>query len=249
MNDSVYAKMATREVEQVQALYNYSRHQQIAERESARSVRLSYLLTIWFIIALSVFLLLLLVIYILRFRIMARLRRLANNYAIDVLSYQKLCMELRELREKEGSASYRIKQLEEEIMILRKSIVKQLGKENDSDQLDVEQMLLNSSIVERLHCKAAKGEIATSSDWNELREACSHYIPKFLEAIGSFDYQPNLLETNICLLVKLRFVPAEQCVLLKTKQTTHLRARLYEKWYHKKVSVSQFDDFILSLPV
>lgn len=232
-----------------QSLYNYTRHQQVAERESARSEHLTDLLRLWFIIAVSVVLLLLLIVYILRSRIKSRIRRIANNYSIDVLSYQKLSLELREVREKEGAASLRIKQLEEELGILRKSIVKQLGKESYSDDLDVEQMLLNSSIVETLHRKAAKGEVATFSDWNELRKACSQFMPGFMDAIGSFDYQPNLLETNICLLVKLRFVPAEQCVLLNTKQTTHLRARLYEKWYHKKVSVSKFDDFILSIPV
>jgi hypothetical protein len=37
MNDSVYAHMATKEVEQMQGMYNYSRNQEIARNEKERA--------------------------------------------------------------------------------------------------------------------------------------------------------------------------------------------------------------------
>ena len=246
-NDTFVSRLEQSKLQAAQSLYNYTRHQQIAERESAKSERLSLLLIIWIIIAIVAVITLLLVSYILRLRFKARLRRLANNYAVDVLSYQKINTELKNLRQKEDSSSLRIRQLEEELELLRKSIAGQLGNDTSSEW-NVELLLLNSAIVERLHRKAAKGEIATTDDWNELHKACNHFMPRFMEAISSFEYKPKLRETNICLLVKLHFVPAEQCLLMDVKETTYIRSRLYKKWHHKKGSSSLFDDFIQSLP-
>lgn len=246
-NDTFVSRLEQSKLQAAQSLYNYTRHQQIAERESAKSERLSLLLIIWIIIAIVAVITLLLVSYILRLRFKARLRRLANNYAVDVLSYQKINTELKNLRQKEDSSSLRIRQLEEELELLRKSIAGQLGNDTSSEW-NVELLLLNSAIVERLHRKAAKGEIATTDDWNELHKACNHFMPRFMEAISSFEYKPKLRETNICLLVKLHFVPAEQCLLMDVKKTTYIRSRLYKKWHHKKGSSSLFDDFIQSLP-
>lgn len=246
-NAEFVGRLEQSKLQAAQSLYNYTRHQQIAERESAKSERLSLLLIIWIIIAIVAVITLLLVSYILRLRFKARLRRLANNYAVDVLSYQKINTELKNLRQKEDSSSLRIRQLEEELELLRKSIAGQLG-DDTSSEWNVELLLLNSAIVERLHRKAAKGEIATTDDWNELHKACNHFMPRFMEAISSFEYKPKLRETNICLLVKLHFVPAEQCLLMDVKETTYIRSRLYKKWHHKKGSSSLFDDFIQSLP-
>ena len=248
-NATFVSRLEQSKLQSAQSLYNYTRHQQIAERESAKSGRLRYLLLIGIIVALGVTSSLLFAIYILRSRFKNRLRRMANSYAIDLLSYQKVSAELRQLRQQEGSASMRIQQLENELEILRSSIVRQLGDDSNTREWDVELLLLNSAVVERLHRKAAKGETATTSDWNELRQACAHFIPKFMDAISSFDYQANHRETNICFLVKLRFAPAEQCVLLDIRETTHIRVRLYEKWHHEKGTASKFDDFILSIKV
>lgn len=247
-NDTFVSHLEQSKLQAAQSLYNYSRHQQIAERESAKTERLGILLFLGAIIALAIIVSLLLIFYIFRLRFKNRLRRMANRYAIDVLHYQKVCTELNELRLKDDSASLRIRELEEELEILRNSIMGQLGDETPKEW-NVEQLLLNSAIVERLHRKAAKGEIATTDDWNELHKACSHFMPNFMAVINSFNYKPNLRETNICLLVKLRFVPAEQCLLMNVKETTYIRSRLYKKWYQRKGSSSLFDDYIQSLPL
>lgn len=246
-SDTFVSRLEHSKLQAAQSLYNYNRHQQTVERMTAKSERLGLLLIIWIVSALVAVIVLVLLILFLRLRFKVSLHRIANRYALDILSYKETSNELKLLRQKNDSSSLRIKELEEELDILRNSIMNQLGDEPPAEW-NVELLLLNSSIVERLHRKAAKGEIATTEDWNELHKACSFFMPKFMEVISSFDYKPNLKETNICLLVKLRFVPAEQCLLMNVKETTYIRSRLYKKWHQKKGSSILFDDYIRSLP-
>ena len=57
MLDSVYAQRTTKEVERMQAMYDYTRHQEVAKRESERAALANRNLLICFIVLLAVFLL------------------------------------------------------------------------------------------------------------------------------------------------------------------------------------------------
>ena len=123
------------------------------------------------------------------------------------------------------------------------------GDHKNPDCWGSEAMLLDSPIVGIFHAKAAFGGTITTDNWNDLRSAVKHYIPEFLEALSNFDYKMDLRETNVCILVKLRFSPSEMCNIfqLKPSAIANVRSRLHKHLFGVKGTASEFDERILTL--
>jgi hypothetical protein len=105
---------------------------------------------------------------------------------------------------------------------------------------------LNSSIVARFHAKAVSGLQANDEDWHELRRTFNTYLPDFLDHINNFSTQLELIDTEICILLKLRFCPGEISSLLKLKPSAlgNRRKRLLQKVFKTDGSASDFDAMI-----
>ena len=114
------------------------------------------------------------------------------------------------------------------------------------DQWDVSLELLEAPIVRHFHQMAAQGNTVTDEKWQELRSLCNLALPGFLESLAATGYYPNLVETQICLLIKLRFLMSEigTIVQLSSSALSKKRVRMLKKMYGIDGSSSDFDEKI-----
>ena len=106
----------------------------------------------------------------------------------------------------------------------------------------IDEELLTAEPVTRLHRLADRGQAATSDDWAQLQQLLRQKAPDFLARLNAAaPLTPK--EQNVCLLIRLRFIPSELAVLTGTSpQTiTNMRVRLLQKLFHAKGGARDFD--------
>ena len=102
--------------------------------------------------------------------------------------------------------------------------------------------LLSSDIVNRLHRMAVKGKEAENEDWKALHALVQQQSPEFLARLnGATSLSP--LETNVCLLIRLRFTPSEIATLtgISPQRVTNMRTSLLLKIFGEKGGARDFD--------
>ena len=250
-NDTFVGRLEQSKLQAVQSLYNYTRHQQIAEYESARSVRLQLAIWVGGLMAFSLVLLLLFVIYVLHVRVKARLHRMASCYAMDMLSYQETSSKLQLLRSQKNEDTELIKRLESELNVLRQTLASQQADHKDPKEWGLLDTLLNSPIVIRFHKQATIGATVTDVEWNELRQLVNKLMPHFMYTITTGNkYKLGPRETNVCILEKLRFSSSEQAALLEVTKgaISNIHRRLSKNLFDQQPSAKEFSMIIQSLP-
>ena len=140
------------------------------------------------------------------------------------------------------------------------------GKENDSTNTKAEQNgfprcyheespqmmadgILLSPVLHSFHHAAAQGRGMPDSAWAALRQAVRDEMPEFTEKLSAFEYKPNLVETQIIILTRLRFLLSEITVLLgiSSSSLSMKRRRLLKRLFGIDGSAGTFDDMIRQL--
>ena len=114
MSDSLYIKRTAKEIERIQTMYNYSRHQEVARRESERAALANRKLLICFIVLLAV-LLLSSWLYIARKELIDNLQKITAK--LD--DYKR---ENYELKHDASANKHQISENEERIKLLEKKL-------------------------------------------------------------------------------------------------------------------------------
>ena len=102
--------------------------------------------------------------------------------------------------------------------------------------------LLSSDMVNHLHHMANKGKEAEKEEWKELHTLIQQQSPEFLARLNaSANLSP--LETNVCLLIRLRFTPSEIAILtgISPQRVTNMRTSLLLKIFGEKGGARDFD--------
>ena len=169
---------------------------------------------------------------------------------MNLILYQKVQSELELLRRQDSYFKFQIEEKETELTVLKDKLRSFQEDHCAPDQWNISYEILNSEIVHRLHEKASCAIIASIDDWTELRKVMNSYMPDFIGKLNSFAYKPNHRETEICILVKLRFIPTEMKTLLSVSSqvVTNIRKRLLQKLFNiSEGSASDFDRRIRSM--
>ena len=227
-------------------LYDYNRIQSEAERVEAefdRAKLLSTLLvmTIVLIVVISVTLFLRL-----RARHATIVQRINTKYVTDMLQYNYIVSELQ--RQKTMNTEQK-RTLELRLQELRQNIAEMQDDHYAPEQWDLSVQLLNSSIVAQFHQNAAQGKTVSDEAWVALRQECNNKMPAFMQTLENMTYQPDLLETQICILTKLRFILSEINTILNISPSvlSQRRKRLYNKMTGKTGNTSDFDFYIRNM--
>ena len=250
LNDSSVRVLATNNVQHLQSLYNYERQKQVANQKTIEAERnRMWIYTLALAIVLGIF-----SAYIMfsRIRQRHRLHMLDMNkrYSMNLILYQKVQSELELLRRQDSYFKFQIEEKETELTVLKDKLRSFQEDHCAPDQWNISYEILNSEIVHRLHEKASCAKIASIDDWTELRKVMNSYMPDFIGKLNSFAYKPNHRETEICILVKLRFIPTEMKTLLSVSSqvVTNIRKRLLQKLFNiSEGSASDFDRRIRSM--
>ena len=144
---------------------------------------------------------------------------------------------------------YRVKQAKNDLEYFRQSIMETSRKYSDIDSWGLTDALQKIPIVEHLKKKGTKGLVATEQELLDLRRMFNVYQPAFVEALHSIEMPLSIKEMNICMLIKLGFVPYEICALLKISNSalSNQRKRLLKKVFDIDGGASFFDEKIKEL--
>ncbi|MBP3510411.1 MAG: tetratricopeptide repeat protein [Prevotella sp.] len=229
-NDSTIVLASSENIIKMQALYDYTENQQIAEAKTEEAEKYRYISFIIFITA-----------AVMGFYIYRYIRKLSRKSRKDIAKtnrkyYDLLCQYNDSEKEmamlKSGFDSYK-KSKEKETDDLRQAINLLRGQNNLPEICDMEQTLLGCAIVRRLHKNAAKLINTASSEWEELSMAAAKHLPDFYSKITDSQAGLTQQEINVCILTKLQFSPIEITVLADmTKQrVSNIRSAINKKLF------------------
>jgi tetratricopeptide (TPR) repeat protein len=231
MNDSVYAQMATKEVEQVQGMYDYSRNQDIAQKERERAEKehgkvKSILIVFGFFV--------LVVVYCVRV-IYRKRQEIQKAYSQKISEMAKLQVDIVKLR----SLAKHTEELD--ILIEEKEMeTKQMANEIESlkeklglQKMTPESILEESDIYIGLQRKAAKAIVLSNDDWLQVNAIAIKVFPNFYKFISSKKYNLNDKEFKTCILIRMHFVPKDIANMLGVSQAyiTKIRNNMMPKLF------------------
>lgn len=231
-NDSANIIHSAEEITRTQALYNYSENQRKAAEKSAEANR--YRIGLLFILAIITLCAYRIYSYINKQKRLKAEQMTAVNarYSATLEQYEKTKKELVSLQ-----ADYNLfeKRKKKEIDQLQKSLaVYQIDKTLPTEW-GIEDALLNNSIVKNLHQRAAIGKPSTDTQWNDLNRIVSEYLPHFYEKVNLSHKNLTDVEKQVCILIKLRFIPSEISTLLShtPQNITNIRTRINKKLFEE----------------
>ena len=236
LQDTVYNKDMMQHLQQMQAVYNYDRHVEMAEKESA------YFKALGTAVAL---ILLLVIIYMVGYIIRKRKLRLREKHKLEqsIGELQNANHGLEAMNESQRKEPRQIiDEKTKEIEQLRQE------KQNLEKQFDCQPkqpLFADEPIVRLLDENLRKAPNSmTSDEYHRLKELFTGFEPlsRWEKMMSSNEYQ-------VCLLVKVGFSPKDISILmgLSLSNISNIRKRLFEKMTGRKGSAKDFDKFIMSL--
>ena len=243
-NDSDLIEARKTQLQQVQAMYDYSRNQEVAKRaeqKAKRSMQMNYM------IVLACIMLFLLLSYIYRKQLALKKKKIA----VSKLLYEDSLLKLKRLQdEKAKLVSENDNKLAQIITEKEKTINKLKAEINDiqekyslSSMSDVELALMDSSIYKKIkfievHPKKNMSE----EDWKELADtvekAIPNFIPRLKNKLSDKDYQ-------ICLLIRLGLIA--RLLDLSVAAISKSRKTMLKKICGKIGKPKDFDEYVLHI--
>ena len=243
MSDTIYARMSTEHLQQMQAMYNYNRYRQNAEEAEKDALRTKYIsiIIIMAIMAAAIGGALAVRTYIIRKR-RARVNEI-KEYKRSISELKKARRELDILTEnRQTRMESLIKEKEEEIERLQKE---KAEYEKNKDIAARMTPFADEPVVRILRRHAEKEHVMMSG---EERKMLISLFDSY-EEISRLKAVLSESEYELCLLVKLGFAPSQISLLTGRSRSdiTNIRKRLYNRITGKDGTSKDFDRYIKSL--
>ena len=230
MNDSVYAHMATEEVEQTKGMYNYSRNQKLAlqEREKAEKARFHIRLLLYLIIGV------LILIAIIAYRIKKKRREEKENYLHLLNQLENTQTEILRLRAQEIELDAVIREKEANVEDLKQKVALFQHKTGQVKQ-NAEQRLANSQTYKMLTKKANSGFCLNDREWSDLHKLVIETLPQFYRFISAKEYALGTKEYRTCILLRLHIPPLSISNILEVSPSyiTKLSKQILKKLFNE----------------
>lgn len=176
------------------------------------------------------------------------IEKINTQYISDLRTYRNMKAELSQLQSERQQNQLLITEKVKEIAHLQEKLSEYQDDRQKPDQWNMEENLMDAEIVIHLHSLASRGKEAARPDWQELRQVLHRIHPAFFTNLLSKG-NLNDKEMNVCMLIRLRFIPSEISVLTDSspQSITNIRVRLLNKMFHQTGGARQFDELIRSL--
>lgn len=247
-NDSDLIGVRKTQLQQVQAMYDYSRNQEIAknaEQKAERSTRMNY------IIVLSCLMLFLLLSYIYRKQIAIKKKKIA----VSKLLYEDSLLKLKRLQderaklvaENDNKLAQVIMEKENTISKLKTEITHIQERYSLSSVSDADLILKDSSIYKKIKfIEVHPKEKMCEEDRKELADTIEEVVPNFIPVLKN---KLNDKDYQICLLVRLGFSTSLVARLLGLSDAAISKSRktMLKKICRKEGKPKEFDEYILQI--
>lgn len=245
MNDSVYAQMATKEVEKTRALYDYSRNQQLAHEAEEMAEREQRI--VW--IVLSILIIMLLAAVIIAREVYKRRQEMRQAYSrkvSDLAKAQSDIAKLRSLAEDAEELKSLIDEKEAEMQQMTNDIEsykERLGSQKKS----AESLLEESDVYHHLQKKAGKAMELSNDDWHQVNVLAIETLPNFYKFISSKKLELNDKEFKTCMLIRMHFAPKDIANMLGVSQAyiTKMRNNMMPKLFGMEGNSKELDEKLM----
>lgn len=246
-NDSSLYELRESQLQQMQAMYDYSRNQKLAKEAGYKAKQ--RLNTIYLII-ISSCLILLSAVYIYRKNIKKRNHKLLvaqRLYKASILKLQTTKTELAHLKNlNETKIAALIKEKEAVIESLQKEINQYESIHSGRNLVEINKQLMDTFVYKKLaYIECHPQEKITDETWDNLEETLEGMIP----SLANIKLKLSKKEYRICLLTRLHFSPSAiscfmQCNLPDISMS---RKRMLSKLCEKDGKPKELDEYIQHL--
>ena len=248
-NDSDLIEARKTQLQQVQAMYDYGRNQEIArmaEQKAKRSTQMNYMIVFACVI------LFLFLSYIYRKQLALKKKRIAASKLV----YEDCLLKLKRLQEEKAQlVAEKDKKLAQIITEKENAISKLVSEIHDiqnryslSSMSDAYLVLKNSSIYKKIQCiEAHPLEEMTEEDWTELADTVEELIPNFIPMLKN---RVSDRDYRICLLIRLGIPASLMARLLNLSDAAISKSRktMLKKLCGKVGKPKEFDEYVLNIP-
>ena len=244
-NDSDLLAVRESQLQQIQAMYNYGRNQEIARKAELKAERITML--VYVLIAGGVVIFLLLTHLYLK-----QLKKKKEKILVTKHLYDDSLLKLRQKQEElellrtvnDRKIADVIKEKEQTINKLKEDLKDIRDKYSNSSLSDVDILLKESSIYKRIkYLELHPKETMRENDWIELEETIEQLIPSFIPLLKN---RLNVMAYRICLLVKLEISTSSIAILLglSSSAISKYRKIMLEKLCGRSGKPKDFDEYI-----
>ena len=212
MLDSLYAQRATKDIERIQAMYDYTRHKEIARQESQKAAEEKekrQIISTLFILALIIAAVIIIKIYQDR-------KKKQLLYAQSLEQLEQIQSDILQLRLHEEEYTELLAEKESMLEKLRHEIEKQKDKEL-LNHLTIEKRIKESDIYQLLMNKQYKEELSVA-ELRDCRKLVIETLPEFSSLLFSKSHQISPKDYNVCMLLRLGFRSKEVSNMLGITQ-------------------------------
>lgn len=195
MLDSLYAQRSTKEVERMQAMYDYTRHQNIAHQEQKKANQRTVI--IWICVGIIIIICLFTYIVI---RELARKREMIEQKYLQSQSAIELAQsDIAKLRKNEETNSELISE-KEQIIREQETIMKALLQRDTRSQSMADRRFKATDIYEKFEQLSIVGQKPTNVEWEQMKEQLFKYYPEFKDFMSKHERQLNDKEFKTCFI-------------------------------------------------
>ena len=244
-NDSDLLAVRESQLQQIQAMYNYGRNQEIARKAELKAERITMLVYVLIAGGVVIFLLL---THLYR----KQLKKKKEKILVTKHLYDDSLLKLRQKQEElellrtvnDRKVADVIKEKEQTIKKLEDDLKDIRDKYSNSSLSDVDILLKESSIYKRIkYLELHPKETMRENDWIELEETIEQLIPSFIPLLKN---RLNVIAYRICLLVKLEISTSSIAILLGLSSSAISKNRkvMLEKLCGRSGKPKDFDEYI-----
>ena len=224
MNDSAYKQMATTTTSRVQAMYDYTRHQEIANKEKNKAAKRSVI--IWVCIGIMI-----------------------TMFLIAVIFYDKISHKRKESELKYKQSLEIIRQARQDIEKLKahKSDHSELITEKLKVIREQKTFLDALSSSPQLYRQfAIRGQEPSIEEWNQIEGIVFELYPQFREFMNTHADLLNDKEKKATILIRAGFKPKTISGMLGVSPSyiTNIRSEMLQRLFGKTGKPKDFDKLI-----
>ena len=241
MLDSLYAQRSTKEVERMQAMYDYTRHQNIAHQEQKKANQRTVI--IW--ICVGIIIVICLFTYII-IKELARKREMIEQKYLQSQSAIELAQsDIAKLRKNEETNSELISE-KEQIIREQETIMKALLQRDARSQSVADRRFKATVIYEKFEQLSIVGQKPTNVEWEQMKEQLFKYYPEFKDFMSKHERQLNDKEYKTCLLIRMDFKPKMVSHMLEVGPSyiSNIRAEMLQKLFNLSGNSKAFDKML-----
>ena len=244
MSDSLYARKMTKDVERIQAMYDYARHQDIAHQEQKKANQRTII--IWICVGIIIVICLLTFIII---RELTRKKKTAEQkYMQSLSSIEQAQSDIVKLQ---TNAEINKELISEKEQIIREqeTIMKSLLRYDSNSQSLADRKLIDTDIYKRFEQLSTKGQQPTQEEWEQIEQQIFFCYPGFKDLLSKHGSAINDKEYKTCLLIRIGIKPTNISSMLGVASSyiTELRTKMLQKLFGMSGSSKSFDKLLKTI--